>query len=223
MDIGQAFRFVFEDAEWFKKILLGALIMLIPLFGPLALMGYGIAVVRNVKRGAARPLPHWDRLGEYFMDGLKLWVIMLVYSLPILIIMCPAALVGALPALGGESEELLTILGGISTVLIIGMNCIATVYGLALALLTPIIQIRYAETGEIAPCLRFGEIFKLLTAHIGPVFLSQIAIWLASVLIFPIAIIITLGLLAFPLAVWVTVFASHMYGQIGRQIEQPVS
>ena len=39
MDIGKAFGFVFEDEQWVSKILLGAAIMLIPIFGLFALIG----------------------------------------------------------------------------------------------------------------------------------------------------------------------------------------
>ena len=95
MDIGQAFSFVFEDEEWIVKILLGAVLMLIPIFGQCALMGYGIAIVRNVKAGEPRPLPDWGNLGEYFMDGLMFWVATLIYALPIFILICPIVLVSA--------------------------------------------------------------------------------------------------------------------------------
>ena len=70
MDIGKAFGFVFEDEEWIKKLLLGALITLIPVFGQFTLMGYIVAVIRNVLAGSYRPLPEWENLGTYFKDGL---------------------------------------------------------------------------------------------------------------------------------------------------------
>ena len=57
MDIGGAFSYVFEDEDWIVKILLGAAILLIPIFGQLALVGYGIAILRNVKAGKPQPLP----------------------------------------------------------------------------------------------------------------------------------------------------------------------
>lgn len=216
MDIGKAFGFVFEDEEWIKKILLGALIMLIPIFGQFALMGYAIAIIRNVKADSTRPLPAWDNLGEYFTDGLKSWVAALVYALPILILICPIVLVGMLPVLGGENKDVVTILASISGVVSMGLGCLIALYGIPLALLMPVVQIRYAETSEIEPCLRFGEMFRFLFANVGNVIISQVLLWVAGMIVIFVGGL-TLGLLVLPGSVWLTAVSSHLYGQIGQQ------
>lgn len=233
MDIGKAFGFVFEDEEWVTKVLLGAAVTLIPIFGGFALMGYGIAVVRNVMAGKPRPLPEWNDLGRFFMDGLLFWVATLVYALPFLILLCPIALVWLLPGLAGEQDDLVTILTTVAGLVSAGLGCLAVLYGILLALLAPALQIRYAETGEIGACLRFGEIFRFLFANIGSIIVSQLLLWLAGMLIagvlsgfggilsvIPICGWIlagALGLLMLPVSVWLTVFAAHLYGQIGHQ------
>lgn len=233
MDIGKAFGFVFEDEEWVSKILLGAAITLIPIFGGFALMGYAVAVVRNVMAGQPRPLPTWDNLGRYFMDGLMFWVATLIYALPLLILICPIALVWLLPAFAGEEEDLVTILASVAGIVSVGLGCLAALYGILLALLTPVVQIRYAETGEIGACLRFGEIFRFLFANVGSIIVSQLLVWVAGVVvgsvvgglgavlaIIPICgwiLAAALGLLMLPVSVWLMVFSGHLYGQIGRQ------
>ncbi len=233
LDIGKAFGFVFEDEEWVSKILLGAVILLIPVFGWLALMGYAITVIRNVMAGEPRPLPAWNDLGRYFMDGLMLWVATLIYALPFLIFICPIALVGILPALAGENEDLIAILVGVSGLVSLGLGCLAVLYGILLGLVTPVLRVRYAETGEIGACLRFGEVFRFLSANIGSIIIAQIILWVAGVVvtsvlsgligvlsIIPICGWIVggvLGLLMFPVGVWLTIFSGHLYGQIGRQ------
>jgi hypothetical protein len=214
MDIGKALSFMFEDEEWVTKLLLGSLITLIPIFGQFALMGYGIAIVRNVRAGSPRPLPAWDNLGGYFMDGIKFWVVTIIYAIPILIVICPFAVVGSLPALGGESEELITALAGLSTVLIIGLSCLVTLYGILLALLTPVLQIHYAERSEIGACLRFGDVFRYLFGHIGSILLSQLVLLGVAILVGPLVVGLTCGLLGLPFSVWLTALSSHMYGQI---------
>jgi hypothetical protein len=237
MNIGNAFSFVFEDEEWVSKILVGALITLIPIFGGFALMGYGIAVVRNVKSGSTRPLPDWNDLGGYFMDGLMFWLVNLIYSLPILILMCPIALVWILPAVAGEQEDLTAALTGVAGVLSAGLGCLAVLYGILLGLLTPVLQIRYAEFGEIGACLRLGEVFRFLTAHIGGVVISQVILLVVGAVVgsvvggmatflgmIPICgwiVAVALGLLMVPVSVWLTVFAGHMYGHVGWQAEVP--
>jgi hypothetical protein len=214
MDIGGAFSYVFEDEDWIVKILLGAAIMLIPIFGQLALSGYGIAILRNVKAGKPRPLPAWSNLGDFFMDGLMFWVIRLVYGLPIFVLLCPIVFVGVLPALGAENEDLLTILAGVSGVVIIGISCLIVLYSILVGLLMPVVQIRFAETGEIGACLRFGEMFRFLFSNIGPVIVTQFVIWAASVILMSIAGSLTLGLLALPITVFMKAVSGYLYAQI---------
>ena len=66
MDVGKSIRFVFEDKQWFSKVLIGSLILLvsIPLtfvlvgfLGLAIVSGYSLDVLRNVRAGSARPLP----------------------------------------------------------------------------------------------------------------------------------------------------------------------
>lgn len=233
MDIGKAVGFVFEDEQWMSKILLGALITLIPIFGGFALLGYAIAVIRNVKAGDPRPLPMWENLGHYFMDGLMFWIATLVYAIPFLIFICPIALVWILPAIAGDNQDLATVLAGVSGIVSVSLGCLAVLYGILLGLLMPVLQIRYAETGELGACLRFGEVSRFLFDNIGSIIISQLLVWLAGVIItsvlsgvvgvlsvIPICgwiLATATGLLMLPVGVWLTVFSGHLYGQIGRQ------
>lgn len=233
MDIGKAVAFVFEDEEWVSKVLLGSVILLIPVFGWFALMGYTIAAVRNVIAGEPRPLPGWEDLGRYFMDGLMFWVATLIYTIPLLVFICPIVAVWILPALAGEQEDLVAILAGVSGLVSVGLGCLSALYGILLGLLSPVLQIRYAETGEIGACLRFGEIVRFLFANIGSIIISQILLWVAGVVIGGIVSVLAgvlavipicgwilgaaLGLLMLPVSVWLMLFSGHLYGQIGRQ------
>jgi hypothetical protein len=233
MDVGKAVSFVFEDEEWVSKMLLGAVILLIPVFGWFAVIGYAIAVVRNVIADEPRPLPAWQDLGRFFMDGLMFWIATLVYAIPFLILICPIALTWVLPALAGEQEEVANVLVGVSVFVSVGLGCLAGLYGILLGLVTPVLQIRYAETGEIGSCLRLGEVFRFLFANIGSVVIAQVLLWIASVVvgmiistlvgvlgIIPICGWIlgaALGLLMLPFSVWLMVFSGHLYGQIARR------
>jgi hypothetical protein len=217
MDIGKAFSFVFEDEEWISKILLGAVITLIPIFGQFALLGYGIAIIRNVKADDPRPLPPWSNLGDYFIDGLKFWVATLVYAIPFIIFICPIMLVWVLPALGADNEDLAAILAGVSGILTMLLGCLAALYGILLSLLSPAVQIRYAETGEIGPCLQFGEIFRFLSSNLGSIIVAAVLGWAAGTIVMSIAGTLTLGLLVLPASVWLKALSCHMYGQISRQ------
>jgi len=150
-----------------------------------------------------------------------------------LILICPVMMVWLLPALAGENENLMKILTGISGLVSVGLGCLALLYGILLALLTPVLQIRYAETGELGACLRFGDIFRFLFDNIGSIIIAQVLMWVAGVIIgsvvsglagalsiVPICgwiLAAALGLLMLPVGVWLMAFSGHLYGQIGRQ------
>jgi hypothetical protein len=233
MDIGKALGFVFEDEEWLKKLLLGTAILLIPIFGGFAVLGYAIAVVRNVMAGESKPLPAWQDLGSYFMDGLMFWVATLIYALPLVIFVCLAALPWGVTAAFAENERVMDVLGTVSIVLTAGAGCLVSLYGILLALLVPVLQIRFAESGELGACLRFGEVFSFLFANIGGIIISQLLMWAAGIVIGLVLGLLTavvslipicgwilsfvLSLLMLPVSVWLMVFSAHLYGQIGRR------
>jgi hypothetical protein len=233
MDIGKALGYVFEDEEWVTKLLLGTVILLIPIFGWFVVMGYAIAVTRNCMAGESRPLPAWQDIGRFFMDGLMFWIVMMIYSIPLFIVLCPIALVWILPVLGGEEEDLVAILAGVSGLVTLGLGCLGGLYGILMGVLMPVLQVRYAETSEIGACLRFGGIFQFLFSDIGNIIISQVVVWLASIVVglvvstaagflavIPICGWIlggALGLLMLPFSVWLMIFSGHLYGQIGRR------
>ena len=220
MDFQQALTFMFKDEDWIKKILLGALISLVPIFGQFALVGYMLAVIRNVKNDEPRPLPEWDEAIQYFVDGLKSWVVNLVYSLPVVVLSCPLMLIGFLPMFAGRNEDVMAILAGVSGVVALLLSIPAMLYGLLLALLSPVLLIRLAETGEIPACLRVREVVRYAFANIGPIIIALLIIMAAALVVIAPAAVLTFGLLAYPAAVWINVAFGHLLGQIARQAEQ---
>lgn len=234
MNVGQAFTYVFEDERWVSKLLLGALIMLIPIFGMFAVLGYVVATIRNVLAGAIRPLPEWDNLGEYFVDGLMVIVANLVYALPLIILACVIAVPSLLPILAGENEDLMAILGGLSAVVMAAIGCIIFLYSLVLWILSPTIYLQYAVYDSVGACLRFGDVFRFTLDNIGSVLIAQLMMWvgglvvglvggLISVVVSVLSIIpicgwilgLVIGLLAIPLSVWLLAFQGYVYGQVG--------
>ncbi|TET53992.1 MAG: DUF4013 domain-containing protein [Anaerolineales bacterium] len=233
MDVSRALAFVFDDEEWLGKVLLTAVISLVPVFGPFALGGYVIAVVRNVMASSSRPLPHWEEPGRYFADGLKFCAATLVYALPLLILICPVAMSWLLPLIGGDDSEATTALLGVSGAITVLLGCLGASYGLFYALLTPVLQIRYAETGEIRACLRPGTAIRFLLDNFGRILMVLLVQTLVGLLVtvvfggvFGVLAFIPLcgqvlagvgALLLLPVGVWLVVVSGHLYGQIGRE------
>lgn len=237
MDVGRAFRFVFEDRDWVAKLLLGGVILLIPIFGVFALTGYMIAVIRRVLNADPNPLPDWSELGQRFVDGLLVSVAGLVYALPGLLLACPIFFVWVLPALGGESEDLATALASVAGIVAIGLSCIVFLYGLLLVFLTPVIYLQYAGYGRIGACLRVGDIARFTLRNVGDLFLLLLIVVALSAGISLVAsliggvsnlipcvgpVIAILFILAtLPASVWLMAFQAHLIGQIGRKSGLP--
>ncbi|HDQ71729.1 MAG TPA: DUF4013 domain-containing protein [Chloroflexi bacterium] len=222
MDIGRAFGVLFEDKDWVMKLVLGSVLMLIPIFGQLALLGYGIAIIRNVIADDPNPLPAWENIGDYFVDGLKLALVNLIYAVPLILVGCLFFGVGILPALGGDSDELMVVLMGMTSIVTLCLTCVVILYALFLGLLSPVLHIFYAESGDIGACLRFGEVFRYLSNHIGPIIVSLLVVWAINAFILPIVLVVSLGLLALPTAFWMKTVSCHLYGQISRQAQLTV-
>jgi len=164
MDIGKAFGFVFEDEEWLKKVLIGAVVSLIPLVGQFLTVGYGMEVARRVVKGHPQVLPEWDDWGTKLMEGFMSNVIAFIWSLP-LILIAGCIWIALIPIAGlDDSGEIVGVVGGILS-LCVGL--FALLYGLVLALIFPAAVTHYAATGQFGAAFRFGEIIGMVRDNLG--------------------------------------------------------
>ncbi len=225
MNIGKSFSFVFEDPRWVTKVGIGTLVLilssllspiLVGILGYFIIAGYGLEVLRNVRRGELYPMPEWrDRWGEWLVLGVKAAVAVLVWSLPAIIIALP---MGVGFALMGNNDST-AMAGGL---LAAGFGCLAVIWSVIVMLATPAIYIRLAESEDLASAFRFGEILAFTRQHLGNVIVAVIMVVIAGVVIVTMGFIVGLilcvvGLLVtLPAAQFITtMIQSHLYGQIG--------
>ena len=80
------FAFPFEGADWQKRFVIGAALMLVGTFIPVIplifVFGYIVQVMRQAIEGKALTLPEWDDWGKLGMDGLRYGVVGLAFMLP---------------------------------------------------------------------------------------------------------------------------------------------
>ena len=225
IDIGKAITFYTEDEKWLEKLGIGtALVIISTILSPILvgfagfmiLAGYGVRLLRNVRDGAARPLPEWDRWGEDLASGFKLFVALILYALPALVFMIPVA-IGAIIADQSSGAEMIGI------PFIIGGMCLMALYSIAITLMTPGITIFYARDETIGSALRFSAIWDWTRAHIGPVLivaLVNIAVSAVLGMIAPllgILLCVVGELVTVPLATLLqSLIAYHMYGQLAQ-------
>jgi hypothetical protein len=225
MDIGKSFGYVFDDDEWITKLLIAAAILLVgilffwliipPILAGLLLGGYGIEITRRVIHGKSPVLPEWDDWGELLMDGLKAWIIGVVYALPIIVVsLCLGTPIGIFAE---DAEEVAQVFSAF-------MSCLNFLWGIVMAFLLPAAYAFFVAEGEVSAAFRFGDVFSLVRDNFTTYLLVAVMSWVAG-------LIGGLGLLVCGVGVLVTapyatMVTNHLYGQgflaAGGQAQQPV-
>ena len=161
MNYSRAFSYVFEDKNWASKLLIAGLISLIPIVGQFYLLGWVVEIVRRVKAGRVDVLPttHFS----YFLTlGLKMFVVSLIYSIPVVILSCIITLINgrAEYADGSLTVAIYTSMGCFGSILTFVINCVV-------ALLGTYGMIKLAQTDQIKACLDFGDAYRTIKANIS--------------------------------------------------------
>lgn len=222
MDIGSAFTYMFDDSEWIKKLAIGGGIMLaglilapilvgLLLFLPLS--GYMIATLRNVRDGAPTPLPEWTDFGGLFKTGLMVFLIGLVYYIPVILISCVSGMVQAIPA----AAEMDSDAASAFAIIALCLNCFQFLISLLVGIITPAAIIRYAQYDNFAAAFQFGEIINFIKANIGDYIIVILLSWVAGM-------VAGFGLILCLIGVFFTIFwsylvAGNLYGQLARKAQ----
>ena len=89
MDIAAALNFTFQDKEWFKKLLIPALLTLTGL-GFVLVLGWFLEIIRRVARQDPAHVPGWSDPGRYLGSGIQVCIVLFL-------LLAPAALLIAVP------------------------------------------------------------------------------------------------------------------------------
>ena len=203
MDFGLSFSFPFQDEEWVKKIVLTAVISLIPIIGQLALIGWLVELTRRVIRGDTEPLPDWADFGGILVLGLKMFAIGFVYALPLMFATIPMAIFDSL--IDSDSAA------AVYTIVTLCFSCFALIYGLALAFFFP------AAVGELAATDNLGAAINPMNiiAHLRSAPSAYLLAFLGTIIA---GFLSGFGIiLCFVGVIFTTVYAyavqGHLYGQ----------
>jgi hypothetical protein len=233
MDIARALTFITEDERWSEKLAIGVGIILVSglltpvligIVGFLIIAGYAIRLLQNVRDGQPHPLPEWNQWSEDFGRGLKVVVVTLIWSLPVVVVIVPMILGGALADSGGDAAEV------VGSLILFGGVCLAAIYGLFVTLLTPGFTIAFARDEEIRSGLQLTEIWRWTQQNLGQILLVTI-LYLAGSFVLSLVAMVTGALLCMiglvvtiPLGGLVTIFFQHhLYGQLARGTNHAVT
>jgi hypothetical protein len=220
MDIGRSFSYITEDEEWWKQVLIGGLLTLIPVIGPFYALGYQVQAIKNAIRGREVPLPDaLEDFGDKLLQGLILMVIMLIYALPLIVIAaCSGIGLGIFTDAIRDPDAVDTI----SSIWGVCFGCFGALYGVLLGLIAPFVYATYADTGELGAALKVGDIWNMLQKNIGPAFIVLLVSILAGLLA-SVAGLILCGIGLFATSFFANLVIAHAYGTLYREAKPAIA
>jgi len=211
-DFRKPLTFVFDDPRWVQKVLIGGLFVIASVFiiGAFFIYGYLARLTRNVINGFEHPLPEWDDLGEYFGEGAKLFVVGLVYVIPIIIVCAivfvPMAIMG-----NASDNETVRSMAGMSVTCV---WCLIFPLGLALALWMPAALLMVVVTGDFKAAFQFKHIFRFIRANVANYILAFV-VWLVARFAAGLGILLLCIGMIFTIF-WAFAVAAYAFGQTYR-------
>lgn len=185
-DLKEIFFFPFKDEAARKNLLIGTLIfligMIIPVLPVILITGYAVQVSKRVLNGESLQMPAWEDWSSLFKDGLKLFAIRMIYSLPLLIIAIPLmlSLIGLpifLETAEGQNQDALF---AIFMVVIMGGLCILIPLSLPLAVIIPAAEMHAIEQDNFSAAFQFKNWWQVLRANLGGFIVAFVIYYLAT-------------------------------------------
>jgi hypothetical protein len=206
MDFSLALSYPLRDPEWGRKILLAGLLSLIPILGPAWVLGWSLGITRQVIAQGSQTLPEFD-LAQDLLRGLKIWGIVVIYTLPILAVIVPLGI--------GFGMTLLTDDGQAATVWALTALCMVAlliVYSLIVTLALPAAYANFlAHDEQFVSGLNIKEVASLIRR--GPA--AYFLVWVGAIMC---AFITLFGLAGCVIGVmfsgsYALMVMAHLYGQ----------
>ncbi len=169
VEFGSALSGITSDPQWLKKYGLAGVFMLIPVVGPIAVMGWQRRVFEAARQGDTETLPDID-LGNDIGYGVPVFVAMLNLAVPMMVVAAVLVAVGILAALLGGGIESATdnsgVGGALSALVMLGGYAVMLVVIFAISLFVPEIQ-RRGFNGEMTPLLSPGQSIAAIKNNLG--------------------------------------------------------
>lgn len=176
-DFVKPFAFVFEDARWINKVLIGGIFQLLAfmLVGIPFLLGYWAKLVRNVAAGATLPLPEWDDLGEMFNEGLRLIGVAILYALPFVAVICmmviPMVIVSAAASHHDSDFD--------PSGMFACVWCLIFPISIAYAVWMPAALLYVIAEERFGAAFEFGRIWNFISNNVGNYLLAVVVMFVA--------------------------------------------
>jgi hypothetical protein len=188
LDFARAFRFVPEDPNWIKKILIGGAVSLfsILIIPGIFLAGYFVRLIRRTAAGEALPLPEWEDWGGMFGEGLAAFGIYFAYVVAVLVVPvtigCGLVFMGvSVAGLGSSSSrDVSEAMGPLVSLVIMALYGFFMLAMLALTIYLPSALTRYALTQRFGAGFEVRENIAFIRRNLGSYALALLFYLLAS-------------------------------------------
>jgi hypothetical protein len=222
VDLARAVEYIPKDPEWLPKLAITAVIgfmalittpLLIGLAGWAILLGYQVALIRNVRDKQLYPLPRWDDYGGYLSRGGKVLTAVFIYQLPNIIPLCCGF---ATMQFWGD--------GFFGSTLALGLFCcilpVLIVYNLVTAPMFALGMARFAEENNIVVFFQFSDLFDTVRRNLQPTLYWLVLNVVVGVVTSMIVAIPCVGWFAAP-ALTIPV-SGHLTAQYADSLEAPL-
>jgi len=185
MDLVQGFLYVTKDPKWFKKMLVGALIISVPIL-EIIINGYQLQTIRNLIKNEPQPLPEWQGMDKLFGNGFQLF-------LAVWMIYIPAIVLGFFGWVNGLSQLFSLIFqanhADQQTIIVVTVGryvvsiIVSALYSLLMlalpiAFLTvPAMALRCAKTNSFVETINIFANAKFILRNLGDYVLAEIAVF----------------------------------------------
>ena len=170
--IGNSFEYAKEAVvgKWNKWLMLIIATILLAL----PLMGYAMKVLRGEK-----PAPEVDDWGTLFIDGIKAWIVSLIYAIPIIIVGFIVAGASAAAFISGNYSAMMAAFGAMA----LG-GLVIFVLGVIILVFEVIGIVRFARTGSIGEAFNMSAILATIN-KIGwvPYIIALIVLMIVAIII----------------------------------------
>lgn len=213
MKYSEAFTYVFDDSNWFKKILIAGLISLIPIVGQLYLLGWMIEIARRVKAGRENILPT-THFGYFLTLGLKAFLVSLVYSIPLILANIFLRTMGG-AAVSSETSDTVSFF-------FMSMSCFGSFFSLLFGIIAAVGSLygycRLAETDEISAAINISNAWATIKAN-WQLYLIVFLLEIVTTIIGSLGGVICIGvILTAPYAIAID---GHLIGQLNLNAVTP--
>ena len=156
-------------------------------------------------------LPEWNNWGEKLKKGASLWLCLMVYLLPLLLLVFLPVLIIIISSALGASSRASILLMLISFFLMIVTFIFYLLYLLSLYLIIPAITVRYISTESISETLNIKEMISMIRTDFVQLLILAAFLLLAG-------FISQIGIILFIVGVFFVGFYAqlmlyHLYGQ----------